>query len=95
MKLLMLLLLVVLPLAAQSEKPTCLIVKHATTSHQIFVSGANWQYVAGDFPKSMKWKSNVTDRDIRKIKSLGGKVVTIKTDYSAADLEAAQKACSE
>ncbi len=32
------------------DPPSCLIIRHASTSRQIFVSGANWQYVEGDFP---------------------------------------------
>jgi len=78
---------------AKTDQPSCLIVKHASTAHQFFVSGANWQYVAGDFPKGMKWKSNITDRNIRKVKELGGQVVVIKPDYNAEDLAQAQKAC--
>jgi hypothetical protein len=70
-----------------------LIVKHASTSSQAFVSGANWRYVAGDFPKEMKWKSNITDRNIRKIKELGGRVVIVPTDYHVADVEDARKQC--
>jgi hypothetical protein len=81
------------PSSAQAERPSCLIVKHASTARQFFVSGANWQYVAGDFPKGMKWKSNIRDRDIRKIKEMGGRVVVIRPDYSADDLAQAQKAC--
>ena len=76
-----------------SDLPSCLIVKHASASRQFFVSGANWQYVAGEFPKNMKWKSNVTDRDIRKIKAQGGRVVIVKQDYGEADLEAAKREC--
>jgi len=41
----------------------------------------------------MKWKSNITDRNIRKVKELGGQVVVIKPDYNAEDLAQAQKAC--
>jgi len=77
-----------------SDPPSCLIVKHASASRQFFVSGANWQYVAGDFPKNMKWKSNVTDRDIRKIKAEGGRVIVVKQDYGVADLEAAKRECA-
>lgn len=73
---------------------TCLIVRHSTTSEQFWVSGANWKYVAGDFPSTMKWKSNITDRNIRKIKSLGGKVVVVTEKYSAVDLESAKKECA-
>lgn len=82
-----------IPTAA--EPPSCLIVKHASTARQVFVSGANWQYVAGDFPKGMKWKSNITDRNIRKIKELGGRVVIVPQNYTAADLEQAQKSCTD
>jgi hypothetical protein len=78
---------------AKADQPSCLIVKHASTARQFFVSGANWQYVAGDFPKGMKWKSNITDRNIRKVKELGGQVVVIKPDYNAEDLAQAQKTC--
>jgi hypothetical protein len=77
-----------------SDLPSCLIVKHASTSRQFFVSGANWQYVAGEFPKDMKWKSNVTDRDIRKIKAKGGRVIVVKPDYGVTDLEAAKRECA-
>lgn len=74
---------------------TCVILKHASTSRQIFVSGANWQYVAGDFPAGLGWKSNVTDRYVRKIKEKGGRVVIVPQDYSAAALEDARKQCAE
>jgi hypothetical protein len=73
---------------------TCLIVRHASAAHQFLVSGANWQYVEGDFPKGMKWKSNITDRTVRKVKEMGGRVVTVPTTYSTADLEDARKQCS-
>lgn len=90
-----LLLLCAIPSFGQSETRSCLIVKHASTARQMFVSGANWQYVAGDFPKGMKWKSNITDRNIRKIKELGGLVVTLNSNYTASELAQAQKACRE
>lgn len=72
----------------------CLILKHASTARQAFVSGANWQYVSGDFPASMKFKSNVTDRNVRKIKELNGKVVIVPENYSSVDLEDARKQCA-
>ncbi len=79
--------------AFAADNQSCLIVKHASTAHQFFISGANWQYVAGDFPKGTKWKSNIRDRDVRKIKDMGGKVVVVASDYSAANLEDARKQC--
>jgi hypothetical protein len=73
-----------------------LIVKHATASQQVWVSGANWRYVEGDFPAGMKWKSNITDRGIRQIKEKRkrGKVVIVPEKYSTTDLEDARKQCS-
>ena len=79
--------------AFATDKPTCLIIRHASTPRQIWVSGANWQYVEGDFPKGMQWKSNVTDRTVRKVKELGGRVVTIPNVYTTADLEDGRKQC--
>lgn len=73
---------------------TCLIVKHASASSQIWVSGANWRYVEGEFPQGEKWKSNITDRGIRHIKEKGGKVVVVPEKYSATDLEDARKQCA-
>lgn len=79
--------------AFAADGPPCLIIKHASTSRQIFVSGANWQYVEGDFPSGMKWKSNIRDRDVRKIKELGGKVVIVPQGYTVTDLDDARKQC--
>jgi hypothetical protein len=81
---------------AQESRPTpCLIVKHASAAHQFLVSGANWQYVAGEFPPGMKWKSNITDRNIRKIKQQGGRVIVIQPNYTMTDLEQAKASCSQ
>lgn len=48
----------------------------------------------GDFPKGQKWKSNITDRSIRKIKELGGKVVVVPDKASVEQLEDARKQCA-
>lgn len=92
MKLLSLLLLLA---ASAQAADSCLIVKHATTSDQFWVSGANWRYVEGDFPAGEKWKSNITDRGIRKIKEKGGKVVIVPDKYSVTELEDARKQCQQ
>jgi hypothetical protein len=83
---------VLLATSAYASGP-CLIVKHATASQQVWVSGANWRYVEGDFPAGIKWKSNITDRGIRQIKERGGKVVIVPEKYSTPDLEDARKQC--
>src|SRR5215831_16464973 len=77
-----------------ADDAPCLIVKHASTARQLFVSGANWQYVEGDFPKGMKWKSNITDRYIRKIRENGGRIVVVPQNYGASELEQARRSCS-
>ncbi len=82
-------------LAADKQELGCLIIKHATAAHQVFVSGANWQYVDGEFPPGEKWKSNITDRYIRKIKGKDWRVVIIPTNYTMADLEQARASCRE
>lgn len=79
---------------AEQPQPTCLIIKHASAARQAFVSYANWQYVAGDFPPGMKWKGNVGDKDVRKVKERGGKVITLSQNYSLAELESAKQECS-
>lgn len=79
--------------AFAGEPPTCLIIRHASTSHQAFVSGASWQYVEGDFPKGIKFRSNIRDNAVRKVKELGGLVFTVPTIYTPADLEDARNQC--
>jgi len=92
MRYLLLLLLLAVPGFAADN--SCLIVKHATTSQQAWVSGANWRYVEGDFPVGMKWKSNITDRNVRQVKEKGGKVVIVPEKYLTSDLEDARKQCA-
>ncbi len=87
-------LLVLTASGCAEDLKNCLIIKHASVSQQFWVSGANWKYVAGEFPPGMKWKSNVTDRYVRKMKESGWKVLTVPEKYSAADLEFAQKQCT-
>src|SRR5579859_4688237 len=86
--------LVLSAVALAEDSSTCLIIRHASTARQAFVSGANWQYVEGHFPKGMKWKSNITDRTVRKVWAAGGRVVTIPNVYTPADLEDAPKQCA-
>jgi len=80
-------------LATTIHAQPCLIVKAASTSHRWLVSWAPWEYVAGDFPPKMKWKSNISDGDIRKVKENGGKVVVIPANYKMEDLDDARKQC--
>jgi hypothetical protein len=83
------------PSSGQVEVPSCLIVKHASSARQFFVDGAPWQYVAGDFPKGMKWKNGIKDGYIREVKKRGGRVVVVRPQYTPEELADAQKACAD
>ena len=83
----------VTPAAYATDQPTCLIVKHTSVAHQVLVNWNNWQYVAGDFPKGMKWKSNLTDRNIRQIKEHGGHVAIVPQNYTADDVQKVFATC--
>ncbi len=97
------LVIVALPLvlamhAAQSitdSAQPCLIVKPNSTAHRAFVSNTAYQYVAGDFPTGLKFKSNIGDGYVRKIKEKGGKIIVLPAKYSIADLEQAKASCKE
>jgi uncharacterized protein YjlB len=72
----------------------CVIVKPASTAYRTLVSNKSFQFVEGDYPAGMKWKSNVSDGDVRKIHEKGGKVVILPQHYAVADLEDARKQCA-
>jgi hypothetical protein len=80
--------------SGQVEAPSCLVVKHAG-GFSAFANNANWEYVAGDFPKGMKWKGHLTDRNIRQIKAKGGQVEVVGNGYTAEDIAQAQKRCAD
>ena len=95
MKVLLLLLamsLFLLPPLGNAGPPSCLIVRHAS-GFSAFANNANWEYVAGDFPGSMEWKGHLTDRNMRKVKKLGGRVIILQRNYTSADLEQAKASC--
>jgi hypothetical protein len=79
-------------LPSQVEVPPCLIVKHAG-GFSAFANNANWEYIAGDFPKGFKWRVHLTDRNLRKVKELGGRIVILEP--KAEDLAHAQKRCTD
>lgn len=75
----------------KASREPCLIVKHAS-GFSAFENNANWEYVAGDFPKDMKWKGHLTDRNIRQIKAKGWPVQILGANEEVAQ---AQKRCTE
>lgn len=55
---------------------------------------APYDYVAGEFPKGVEFRSTLGDKQIRKIKDRGGKVVILPRAYGLPDLEDARKQCA-
>jgi hypothetical protein len=51
------------------------------------------EYVWGEFPEGMKFKSGLKDGDVRKIREKGGRVIVLPQPYTHDDLEAAKKSC--
>jgi hypothetical protein len=52
-----------------------------------------FDYVEGDYPTGFKWRSELGDSDVRDLQKKGGKMVVLKPDYEASDLEDARKQC--
>jgi hypothetical protein len=52
-----------------------------------------FDYVEGDYPSGYKWRSELSDGDVRELQQKGGKMIVLKPDYDAADLEDARKQC--
>jgi len=51
--------------------------------------------VEGNFPKGFKFRSEIGDKHIRKIKEQGGKVVIVRADYTSAELDDARRHCKD
>jgi hypothetical protein len=82
----------------QSAKPKpCLILK--TYQKKGADAFTHWtvpkpfNYVEGDFPTGIKFRSELNDKHIREVKGRGGQVVILKSDYALPDLEDARKSC--
>jgi hypothetical protein len=85
--------------AQHSEPSACVIVKR-----HVHVLGENmtrlhphrpFDYVEGTYPDSFKWRSEMSDGDVRDLQQKGGRVVVLRPDYQLADLEDARKSCRE
>jgi len=104
MKAVALLSLLFLPsFAAGQAKPdspptqSCVIVKR-----HVYKFGENmsrvhphrpFDYVEGDYPPGFKWRSELSDGDVRELQKKGGKIIVLKADYELADLEDARRQC--
>jgi len=52
-----------------------------------------FDYVEGDYPSGFKWRSELSDGDVRELQQKGGKMVVMRPDYQVSDLEDARKQC--
>jgi len=52
-----------------------------------------FDYVEGDYSTGFKWRSELSDKDIRELQQKGGKMVVLSPNYQLADLEDARRQC--
>lgn len=82
----------------QAAKKSCLIVNQHR--HSFGENAMRWtpakpyNWVEGEFPKSVKFNHELGNKQIQQVQNAGGKVVVMKQDFSQLDLEDARKQCS-
>jgi hypothetical protein len=85
------------PEASKAQSHPCVIVKRHV--HKFGENMTRWtphrpfDYVEGDYPSGFKWRSELGDGDVRELQKKGGKLVVMKPDYEASDLEDARRQC--
>ncbi|WP_213803714.1 hypothetical protein [Granulicella sp. dw_53] len=85
--------------SAQTPKPSqpCVILKRHVNKFGENMSRIHphrpFDYVEGDYPSGFKWRSELGDGDVRELQQKGGKMVVMKPDYQASDLEDSRKQC--
>jgi hypothetical protein len=97
MKTLVLLFICCLPVYGQEVAKTCVIVKRHVHKFGEDMSRMHphrpFDYVEGNYPADFKWRSELSDGDVRELQQKGGILVVMKPDYQASDLEDARKQC--
>lgn len=51
-------------------------------------------YIEGEYPKDIKFHSELSDKLVQRVQERGGHVVILKPDYSLTELEDARKQCT-
>jgi hypothetical protein len=51
-------------------------------------------YLAGEYPSSFPFRSQIKDKDVDKIKALGMQVILLDSQYTRTDLDAAKAQCT-
>lgn len=95
MKVLALLLLTPLAtlLAAQESAPKpCVILKRSSAADHA-ITGIEFYFVAGRYPKGYKFRTNLRGRHARQLQKMGGRMAILESRYTADDLAQAQKTC--
>lgn len=52
-------------------------------------------YVEGEYPSGFKWRSELSDGQVRELQERGGRVIIMRPDYQLPDLEDARKQCKQ
>lgn len=85
------------PVATATPAQSCVIVKRHVhkfgENMSRFHPRRPFDYVEGDYPPGFKWRSELSDGDVRELQKKGGRIVIMKPDYEISDLEDARKQC--
>ena len=80
------------PDTSKAQSQPCVIVKRHVhkfgENMSRFHPHRPFDYVEGDYPQGFKWRSELSDGDVRGFQQKGGKIVVMRPDYENADLEA-------
>lgn len=85
------------PDASVAQSQPCVIVKRHVhkfgENMSRFHAHRPFDYVEGGYPSGFKWRSELSDEEVRELRQKGGKIVVMRPDYQVADLEDARKQC--
>lgn len=85
------------PDASKTQSQSCVIVKRHLHKFGEDMSRLHphrpFDYVEGNYPPGFKWRSELSDGDVRELQQKGGRIVVMRSDYEVADLEDARKQC--
>jgi hypothetical protein len=78
------------------SKPCVIVKRHVHKfgeNMSRFHAHRPFDFVEGDYPSGFKWRSELSDGDVRDLQQKGGRIVVMRPDYEASDLEDARKQC--
>lgn len=86
---------------AEESKPAqpCVIVKRHVhkfgENMSRFHPHRPFDFVEGSYPATFKWRSELSDGDVRDLQQQGGRMIVLRPDYQLTDLDDARKQCRE